>query len=446
MLQGLLESVLKWLRRVITQPVHELNRWQQAVRSSYDLGRFGARQLRQDRAQHMAAALSFRTLFSLLPVMVVATLLVKGLIGVDKFIAITDDVLSSIGLDTLRILPASGVGAQSITLSLWLKDLFEQAATVSVESIRWVGVAVMVYAAISLLVTIENCFNVIVRAPVGRRWTRRVPLYWFVLTVSPLAVFAWYSVNGWFDTWIASVETWNWLLYLVLLGWNLLGAWLLMLAVYTLMPSSSPQWKPAAIGAAVSAMLLVIGLRGFGAYLNNAFTIGQLYGSLGLIPLFMFWVYLMWLAVLFGLEVAAILQALPGRRLEELERERKAEALVDPAAVMGVMEVIGERFMLGQSSSLVQLCERTGLPEVAVSKMLSGLAMENLVHRLEGPTDTVTLARSPDQISGVQLLEIAFRLVDYGDAGTGSALLARLRQAQRDLIDQTTLAGLVTEN
>ncbi len=445
MLQGRVESLLKWLRRVITQPFDELNRWQRAVRSGYDLGRFGARQLRHDRAQQMAAALSFRTLFSLLPVMVVATLLVKGLIGVDKFIAMTDDVLSSIGLDTLRVLPARGSGDQSITLSVWLKTLFEQAATVSLESIRWVGVAVTIYAAISLVVTVENCFNVIVRAPVGRRWTRRVPLYWFVLTVSPLAVFAWYSVNGWFDTWIASVETWNWLLYLVALCWSLFGAWLLMLAVYTLMPSSPPLLKPAAAGSAVSACLLVIGMRGLGAYLNNAFTIGQLYGSLGLIPLFMFWVYLMWLAILFGLEVAVILQALPGRQLEELERQRTAETLVDPAAVMGVMQVIGERFLAGQPSSLIQLCERTGLPEVAVSQMLSGLAMENLVHRLEGPADTVTLAQSPDQISGAQLLEIAFRLVDYKDAGTGSELLVRLRQAQRDLVGQTTLAGLVAD-
>ena len=72
MLRDRLESLVSWLRRVITQPFGELNRWQRAVRFGYDLGRFGARQLKHDRAQHMAAALSFRTLFSLLPVLVVA--------------------------------------------------------------------------------------------------------------------------------------------------------------------------------------------------------------------------------------------------------------------------------------------------------------------------------------------------------------------------------------
>ena len=445
MLRDRLESLVSWLRRVITQPFGELNRWQRAVRFGYDLGRFGARQLKHDRAQHMAAALSFRTLFSLLPVLVVATLLVKGLIGLEPFLAMAEELLASVGLDTIRVVPSDGVTEQSQTMSVWLKDLFGPAAEVDLAAVHWIGVALMLYAALSLMVTIENCLNVIVRAPVGRRWSRRIPLYWFVLTVSPLLVVLWYYVNHRFDQWITSVEAWQWLAYTAWLGWNLFFAWLLMLAVYLLVPSSQPEFKPAAAGAGVAAVLLVLGLRGLGAYLNYGFMVGQLYGSLGLVPLFMIWVYLMWLAVLFGLEVCAILQALPGRRLEELERERKSESLVDPAVVVAVMEVIGKRFTDGQPTTLLQVCEATGLPEQAVSRMFSGLVLENLLHRLDGPSDTVALSKPPEQITGVELLEVAFRLVDSGQPAAGSRLLDRLRQAQRDLVATTTLATLVQQ-
>jgi len=445
MLRDRLESLVSWLRRVITQPFSELNRWQRAVRFGYDLGRFGARQLKHDRAQHMAAALSFRTLFSLLPVLVVATLLVKGLIGLEPFLAMAGELLASVGLDTIRVVPSDGVTEESQTMSVWLKDLFGQAAEVDLAAVHWIGVALMLYAALSLMVTIENCLNVIVRAPVGRRWSRRIPLYWFVLTVSPLLVVLWYYVNHRFDQWITSVEAWQWLAYTAWLGWNLFFAWLLMLAVYLLVPSSQPEFKPAAAGAGVAAVLLVLGLRGLGAYLNYGFMVGQLYGSLGLVPLFMIWVYLMWLAVLFGLEVCAILQALPGRRLEELERERKSESLVDPAAVVAVMEVIGKRFTDGQPTTLLQVCQATGLPEQAASRMFSGLVLENFLHRLDGPSGTVALSKPPEQITGVELLEVAFRLVDSGQPTTGSRLLDRLRQAQRDLVETTTLAALVQQ-
>ena len=47
-------SVMEWLRHVVTEPRSELTRWQRAVRFAYDLGRFGARQLRQDNAPQMA--------------------------------------------------------------------------------------------------------------------------------------------------------------------------------------------------------------------------------------------------------------------------------------------------------------------------------------------------------------------------------------------------------
>jgi len=441
----MVDGLLKWLHRVVTQPGGELSRWHKTVRFCYDLGRFGYRQLTYDRAQYMAAALSFRTLFSLLPVMVVGMLMVKGLIGVDQFLTMTDDLLASLGLDTLRVIPAQGAAGQSVVLSDWLKNLFGQAAAVNLTASTWVGIGVTLYAAISLMVTIENCFNIIVRAPRGRRWLRRLPLYWFVLTVSPLAVALWYYVNFHFDAWIASVDAWQWLLYLIWLFWNLFSGWLGMFAIYTLVPSSPPRLRPAAIGAAVSAVLLLIGLKFFGAYVNNLNSIGQLYGSLGLIPLFMFCIYLLWLGILFGLEVSVILQTLPGHRLEELEQKRQTEELVDPVSVLSVMAVIGERFERAQPTTLFRACELTGLPESAVSRMFDELVESRLLHRLDGPDETVSLAKSPDQIDAADLLEVAYQLIDRGDMSRQASLLPGLRQVQQKFVAGSTLAELIRQ-
>ena len=110
MLPKVITRLLSWVRRVITQPFDELDRWQRAVRFGYELGRVGARQLKHDRAQHMAGSLSFRTLFSLLPVLVVATLLVKGMIGMNQFMAMAEEMLASIGLDNIRVIPAAEPG------------------------------------------------------------------------------------------------------------------------------------------------------------------------------------------------------------------------------------------------------------------------------------------------------------------------------------------------
>ena len=257
----------------------------------------------------MAAALAFRTLFGLLPVLVVATVLVKALGMEDYYLGPLGQFFQFCGLDNVRIIPPPGSGeATTITLDVWMQDLVRDAKQVNVAAIGWVGVALTLYAAISLMVTIENCFNIIYRAPCGRAWASRVPIYWFVLTTSPLLIIFSTYIDSRFQRLMGQLYMQGWLSAAVGAIWTLFAIWLVMFAAYMLFPNTRVRPKPAMIGALAAAMLLEIGKRTMGVYLQNALAIGQLYGSLGLVPLFMFWVYLMWLAVLFGLEVSAVLQ------------------------------------------------------------------------------------------------------------------------------------------
>lgn len=440
-------AVLAWLTRVATQPLDELNRWQKAARFCYDLSRFGARQLREDRAQQMAAALAFRTLFGLLPVLVVATVLVNSLTGMEQFLVAVDDLFAFAGLDDVRVVSGNTIeeaGAESVGLDHWLKQLLRQAAAVNLTAIGWAGLLVMCYAAISLMVTIENCFNIIYQASDGRAWLRRIPLYWFVLTISPLAVAVSMLVNKQFAAWIDSVETWQWLLYAARIALSMGIVWMFLMAIYILFPNTSVSVHSAAVGAFVATALFEAGKHTMGAYLTNAFTISQLYGSLGLVPIFMFWVYLMWLVVLFGLEVSAILQALPGRQLEEIERKRRAHGIVDPAAVVTVMEIVADRFMAGKPTSMRQVSESTGIAEPTVLSLIKALVAAGHLHWLAAE-ETVSLARSPDQITADLLLDVGYGLVQLGDRTEQSMWIARLRASQRKLAAESTLAALIAE-
>ena len=86
----MIQRVFKWtttcLRNIITRPREELDRWQRAARFFYDLARYGAQQLRHDRASQMAGALAFRSLFALLPVFIVGMIVIKAVRGTDSFL------------------------------------------------------------------------------------------------------------------------------------------------------------------------------------------------------------------------------------------------------------------------------------------------------------------------------------------------------------------------
>lgn len=443
MIDRYVQPTMHWLKRVVTQPRSELDRWQRAARFAYDLTRFGARQMQHDRAPQMAAALAFRVLFGLLPVLIVATILVREFTDLDRFLTLIESFLEAVGLDKLTVTVAEA-DTEPETLQFWLEGMIRTADGINLRAIGSVGFAIIIYASISLMVTIENSFNIIYRASEGRSWARRIPLYWFIMTISPVALGVAAVVDNKFGTLIIEqVNDWQWLFITVSFLWRFLIEWLVMFAVYTLVPHAKVAAKPAAIGAAVTVLLMEIGKQTMGAYLGNAFTISHLYGSLGLVPLFMFWVYLMWLGVLFGLQVSVALQMLHGRRLNEIEQKRETASLIDPAAVLSVMELIASRFNEGQSTPTETIASDASLPRNIVRQILDRLVEAGLLHRVDRDDDAVALALPPEKISADRLIDIGFALADGNGDGHQCSLLTKLRSAQRNLAAQLTLATLV---
>lgn len=445
-MKRLLEAISHWLKRVVTQPREELDRWQTAARFGYDLGRFGARQLQNDRATQMAAALAFRTLFGLLPVLVVATVLVKALGMQEHYLGPLDKLFEFWGLDQVKIVPPTEIGqAASVPLSNWLRDRVREAEQVNFAAIGWVGVAVTIYAAISLMVTIEECFNIIYRAAQGRPWTSRVPVYWFLLTLSPLLIVVGNHIDTRFQDLLAGSHAPQWVLTGLTWLWSTFVIWLLMGAVYTLFPNAKVHLRPAMIGALVAAVLLEIGKRTMGLYLQNALSLSQLYGSLGLIPLFMFWVYLMWLAVLFGLQVSSTLQQLHGRDLTELPQGTTAAAeMVDPNWVIVMMQQAAQRFRAGRAADVEEMAGAAGLPEPLAQHVVDALVAERLLHRLAEPEGSIALARPPEEIRIEALLAVAHGLTQHPvDDPRTAELLKSLQRVQRENAARLSLASLL---
>jgi len=448
LISNLEKRIAAYVKNLLSHPGQEITRWQSIARFSSELVRHGTRQLRQDRAPQMAAALSYRLLFSLIPVMALGTILIRTLGGFSDLRVRLEQFFATLDLDKFQVTqPASDAAASTEatnSLSDWLMSLFSTVEQVDLRVIGWVGVVVLIYSGVSLMVTIENSFNIVCRAPEGRAWSRRLPIYWTVLTLGPSAIALTMYLSSRFSTLVAENATgWLFALKIIPMFWTMLVTWAVMLLLYKWVPNTFVALKPAMIGAAVATILIEVGKRSLGAYFENAMSMQQLYGSLGLIPLFMFWVYLMWLVVLFGLEVCSTLQKLGGRRPGQIEEKKEYTGMLEPAAIVSVMQVIAESFETGKAVSPHDIADTLSLPEQLVHKMIDRLAAAGLVHRLERDDNAVSLARLPEQISGGQLMEIGFSLVDDAAAAERTPILKKLREVQRNLASEMTLEGLL---
>ena len=67
------QASVQWVSQAVHEPRRNLDEVQQRVRNGFEIARFCLRHLAQDRAPQMAASLAFRTLFGILPVLVVVT-------------------------------------------------------------------------------------------------------------------------------------------------------------------------------------------------------------------------------------------------------------------------------------------------------------------------------------------------------------------------------------
>jgi membrane protein len=406
-----------------------------------EIFRFCLRRLSEDRATDIAASLAFRTLFGLLPVLVVVTLVIKSALG-DRFAETVSAVLVNFGLGEVTIIPPDIDGAANgatdaapVTLDVWIGDLVAYAAGFNVTALGWTGFGLVAFSAIWVLATIEGAFNVIFRTGRGRSWMRRILVYWFVLTVAPLLLavmpYLLHRLGSFAEALQGPLEKWGFILVAIKAVLSIAVTWAMVFLGYKTIPATRVGWKPAAIGALVAAILLEIGKRSFGLYLRKSFAVSALYGSLGLIPLFLFWVYLIWLVILFGAEISSLLQAIGSRRWD-----RGRVHALDPEETLAAMVAIGQAFEKGKALTT---------DEVAAASGLDGGDAAVLIDRLEGAgfvrrddETGISLARPAERIEVIGLLELAWKAADR--FGPPDSVSRKLRASSRTAIGGMTLA------
>lgn len=384
--------------------------------------RYAATHVAESQAPTMAASLSFRTLFGFVPVLVVATIVARAVLG-DGFERVARDVIDALGLHATQADGGASLGA-------WLESMVQQAALIDLSAIGAVGALMVVFSAVWTMAAIEASFNTIYRAPSGRQIVRRVLIYWFVITAGPV-LFAALPIAlrglGEFagaDTIAARTIAWC----VSTLG-SFVSLWALLTAAYAAVPNTRVDLRTAAVGAFAATLLIESGKKFLLATLAGSFATSQLYGSLGLLPLFMLWVYVMWLVVLFGLQVSAILQGLT-RGGRSLAAAAGRPDLFEPAEAVGCFRALCARFREGRGASVDTLVRECSVSPVCARQLLAMFERRGLAHKIDGDERRYAPSRPPESIRQADALIAGFMLVDGGEEAPAQDDIAELRAVQ----------------
>lgn len=332
-----------------------------SARRALSFGRFLMQRFLDDQGLNSAAALTYTTLFTVVPLM---TVTFSMLAVIPAF----QDAGEQLQVYIFRnFIPSTGAAIQQY-LSLF---------TSQARQLTWVGVGFLMITALLMLLTIEKAFNTIWRVGQPRRGIASFLLYWAMLSLGPLLLGAAFATS----TYITSLS--------LLSGPDaLVGAWivlhtmplLLSMAAFTLIYAAVPNTRVpilhALIGGVFTAALLEVARRGFGLYVTLFPSYELIYGAFAAVPLFLLWIYLSWIIVLFGAELVCGLSS-----SHDWRRRRLPRLLV----MLLVLRIFHQRQQLGLEVRLKDV-QRSGwpLPDDEWIQIMQFFEREHLVCRTEG--------------------------------------------------------------
>ena len=499
-------AVTAYVRRLLTRPLGELNRWQRAVRYAVGVVRYGYQKFFEDQASQMAAALTYHTIFSLVPLLVMSLLVFKAFGGFQSVGGnLQGTIYDYLGLNAIEIQetrqaiqegkpmeqvapeqadpqvtplgvepgpadPGALVGGKDddpqtpdeqqtkARVDQLLADLQDRVATVDFSSIRFVGLGLLIWASISLVISLETSFNRIYHAPKGRPLHLRVTIYWAVITLGPVLVALSFYLTAQLWNLATSVDAFGvmgWIVSVLTPLASTAATWLLLLLMYSLLPNVKVRLKSALIGSMIAAALWEASKWGFGLYLENFIREGTgysaLYGSIALLPLFLMWVYLTWLIILFGLEISYVSQTIRGTRFLKTHHEPEptpVSGLTPPESIITIAAALADAFAQGKALHLSAIVRATSLPERSAEKLLAALVNAGYAHQLEGDDDGAgpyTLSRPAETIALRDVLQAGRQAVGGDPDPRSHDLLDRLYRAQAQAVGDTTLQDLLQQ-
>jgi membrane protein len=487
----LLDRLIQILSGVQTGAGQEASRLEQFAHFCVLAGKSFVR----NRCPVRAASLSYATLFALIPILAVAIGVTSSILktqGVNEIYSVIDKLVSSLmpggtsktdghgsslNLSPLSIMitPTNAVvfrassadtnavagvtnssaGSAPIVVSVnaqkeAAKSIHEFVQKTQSGALGLFGTLLLVVVAIRMLANIEATFNDIWGVTHGRSWISRIILYWATITLGPLLLVAAVGLAG--SSYFLATKG--------VISGTLIGSfifellplillWLLFALVYLLVPNTKVNFSAALIGGIIGGSLWHLNnLFGF-LYASRVVSYSKIYGSLGLVPVFMAGLYFSWLILLFGAQIAYAFQnrkAYLQEKLVENVNQRGREFVA-----LRLMTCIGQRFQSGQPPvTLQKISTELGVPSRLAQSVLQALLAARLVVETGGREPGFAPARPLENITAHHILH-ALR------AGGGQELpmrdgpvraevlgeFARIEEAERAAAAGLTMLALV---
>jgi len=436
------------LSKLLSTPTAQLGRASRFVVFQIKLWSYCARLLKNNRAVQQAAALSYHTIFGIVPLAIVMLLIFQTFpayqhIG-DK---IKDFVYEQAQFSAFTIQGPGEDSEEAVRLTEHLDKIVSQFFKgTNKGTITLFSVLIVIWAAIALLLTIEKAFNSIWHVSKGRSLLHRVINYWALLTLGPLLVGAGIFATTKYAGLGRLKESIFMNIWPVLLSYVIVVIVLFLL--YFVLPNTKVRARNAIWGAAVAGIVWIAARNIYGYCVIEFKLYNSVYGVLAIIPITVLWIFITWVIVLFGLQLTYTTQNFKSLDAAEIAASKKSEEyfIANEITAINIVRVITEAFENNKAPiSGEVICSKLDLPGELGERMFNLFVERGFIAKTSEPNPGFIPARDP---CNIKLSEISRAVCEAGFAQTTSSradVLEHITHSRSNLLEQYTVKSLIIE-
>lgn len=345
-----------------------------------------------------AAALAYSSLLALVPLTSITVQLLSSVnIGHMQAMEAIRGILE-------RVLPP-GQNKLALELQNQIFSVLEGLGS-NVKDLNTLTILTLIVTSAALFNTIQSAIDYVWRVGSSSSILNKIVTHWTVFTAWLLLIVMtalWSGNFGGFSLDYNLFGLEHWLNPAFLLP--SIFTWLTLGILYAKVPATNVRYKDAFFGAFIAAILFEFLKRGFAYYLGKSSAYSALYGILASIPLFLFWLYLIWVVVLFGAHISY-----QSGSIKYLHSLRKyATELGEVGSILGlrILKIISQNFIEGNNPPTEgELAVATGSNPVIVRRSLDILTDAEVLTLPHQDKHYRTLRKSPRNLLVKDILKI----------------------------------------
>jgi membrane protein len=361
----------------------------------------------RNRCPVRASALAYTTLLALVPLLAVVMSITTSVLkarGQEPIYQMIERLIDY-AAPTLDLEPRAQDANEPSGREKVVRQIYTFIENLNTGTLSITGGIALLFVGISLLRTIEAAFNDIWGVTHNRGWVKSIVYYWAAITLGPT-----FLVGAMALTTGPHLDRTQALLNSVPFLGNALFHVLpfVILSIgfavfYAVMPNTRVHWKAALIGGIFGGCLWQLNNLFNVIYVSKAVSYTNIYGSLGVLPLFLIGLYFSWLIMLFGAQVAYAFQ-----NREAYIQEKQAESINQRGRefiALRVMTMIAQRFLRGEKpASVVEISCSLGAPSQLVTKLLCAFVQAGLLVEVNDAHLAYAPGRPVNSISAYDVL------------------------------------------